>query len=74
MEKLIEMLDYYVNACDRSHTTEVRKAFYDQATGATQMFCFMNIELEPQVLRLWDNVYRPKFEELVYKFKPAGDL
>ena len=66
MDKLIEMLDYYVSACGNSHTKEMRRTFFDQATGAAQMFCLTNIKDEPKVLALWDNTYRPKFENLVY--------
>ena len=66
MDKLIEMLDYYVHACGNSHTKEVRRAFFDQATGAAQMFCLLNIKDEPKVMALWDNTYRPQFEQMVY--------
>ena len=66
MEKLIELLDYYVNACVNAQTRETKRTFFDQATGATQMFCYLNIKDEAKVLALWDNFYRPKFENLVY--------
>jgi hypothetical protein len=66
MDKLIEMLDYYVSACGNSHTKEMRRTFFDQATGAAQMFCFMDSTNESQVMALWNDTYRPKFENLVY--------
>lgn len=66
MEKLIDMLNYYLNACERSKTATVRRTFFDQATGAAQMFCFMDSTDEPQVMALWNDTYRPKFEQLVY--------
>jgi hypothetical protein len=66
MEKLIEMLNYYVNACASAKDTSTKRTFYDQATGAVQMYCLMNIVDEPKVLPLWDETYRPRFENLVY--------
>lgn len=66
MDKLIEMLDYYVNACASVKDTPTRRTFYDQATGAVQMYCLLNIADEPKVLPLWDGTYRPKFEQMVY--------
>ena len=66
MNKLIEMLNYYVNACANAKDTATRRTFFDQATGAVQMYCFMSINDEAKVLPLWDETYRPKFENLVY--------
>lgn len=66
MEKLIEMLNYYLTACKNAKTYTLRRTFFDQATGATQMYCLLNIEQEHQVVALWDNSYRTQFEELVY--------
>lgn len=66
MEKLIEMLDYYINACTHAKDFTTKRTFFDQATGAVQMFCFMNIADEAKVLPLWDKTYRPRFENLVY--------
>lgn len=65
MEKLIEMLNYYLNACASAKDRTTRRTFFDQATGATQMFCFMNIKDEAQVLPMWED-YRERFEQLVY--------
>jgi len=69
MEKLIDMLNYYLNACKNAKTYTLRRTFFDQATGATQMYCFMSVQDEPKVLPLWDETYRPQFEELVYSTK-----
>lgn len=66
MEKLIEMLDYYVNACARAQDFATQRTFYDQATGAMLMYCYLNITDEAKVLPLWDETYRPKFEKIVY--------
>jgi hypothetical protein len=66
MEKLIEMLNYYVNACANAKDPATKRTFFDQATGAVQMYCLMNIADEPKVLPLWDETYRPRFENLVY--------
>lgn len=66
MEKLIQMLDYYVRACARAQDFATQRTFYDQATGAMQMYCYLNITDEAKVLPLWDETYRPKFEKIVY--------
>lgn len=66
MDKLIEMLNYYVNACASAKDTPTRRTFFDQATGAVQMYCLLNTKNEPKVVALWDNTYRPKFEAMVY--------
>ena len=66
MDKLIEMMEYYLHACVRTDSLIERRTFFDQATGATQMYCLLNIKDEPKVLALWDNHYRPEFENLVY--------
>ena len=66
MEKLIEMLNYYVNACANAKDTVTKRTFFDQATGAVQMYCYLNITDEAKVLPLWDETYRPRFENLVY--------
>ena len=66
MDKLIEMLEYYMTACitAKDHTT--KRTFFDQATGAMQMYCYLNIQQEYQVVGLWDMHYRPEFEKIVY--------
>ena len=66
MEKLIEMLNYYVNACANAKDTATKRTFFDQATGAVQMYCYLNITDEAKVLPLWDETYHPRFEKLVY--------
>ena len=66
MDKLIEMLNYYVNACANATDYPTRRTFFDQAFGAVQMYCYLNIKDEAKLLPLWDNTYRPKFEAMVY--------
>lgn len=66
MDKLIEMLNYYVNACANANDAATRRTFFDQATGAVQMYCFLNIKNESKAVTLWDNIYRPKFEAIVF--------
>ena len=66
MKNLIAILDYYCNACHRATDYPTRRTFFDQATGAVQMYCLLNIKNESKVVALWDNIYRPKFEAIVY--------
>lgn len=66
MDKLIQMLDYFLKACERATDTRTRRTFFDQATGAVQMYCLLNINEEHQVFALWDETYYPKFDNLVY--------
>lgn len=46
MDKLIQMLDYFLKACERATDTRTRRTFFDQATGAVQMYCLLNITEE----------------------------
>lgn len=66
MEKLIQMLDYYVRACKTTADRRTREKYFNQAYGSVQMFCLLNIKQENQVSALWDETYRPQFENLVY--------
>ncbi len=66
MENLIIMLDYFLKACERATDTRTRRTFFDQATGAMQMYCLLNLDEEHQVFVLWDTTYYPKFDKLVY--------
>ena len=66
MEKLIEMLDYYVRACKNNSDRNIREKFYDQAFGATEMYMRLNGEDEQKVCDMWMATYRPQFIELVY--------
>ena len=76
MEKLIMMLDFYVRACKTTTDRRTREKYYDQAFGATDMFCLLNTKDEKEVQALWNDNYRPRFEDLVYGLilHPAEDL
>ena len=42
------------------------KVAFDQAFGGVQLFCELNPDLEYEVVNLWYNEYKPKFEKIVY--------
>lgn len=66
MDKLTEMLDYYISACHRNPDRTMRKAFFDQAFGAAEMFARLNPQDENAVYDMWLITYRPLFEQYVY--------
>ena len=67
MEKLTDMLDYYVRACRRNaHDRHLCERFFDQAYGATEMYSLLNPEEENMVADMWVTTYRPQFEAFVF--------
>lgn len=66
MDKLIEMLDYYIKACQRNSERRIREKFFDQAFGAAEMYTRLNPQDEIVVYDMWMTTYRPQFEQMVY--------
>ena len=72
MEKLIDMLNYYLTACKRATDHQTRRTFFDQATGACQYHLMISHDDQKKVEKMWDN-YKAKFEALVYQpASPSG--
>jgi hypothetical protein len=66
MNTLINYLDYLVRAVGHADDIRFKRSFYDQAFGAVQYQMFLHPNDEKRVQKLWEEVYRPKFEKLVY--------
>lgn len=68
MNTLINYLDYLVRLLKLAYNTDNKKALFNQAYGACQyhMLCHPDNVTEEKVTTLWNDVYRPKFEQAIY--------
>lgn len=64
MEKLINYLNITLNAA--KNPCFEAKIFYNQAFGAVQYHLFQFPCDEAEVVKLWDEVYKPQFEMEMY--------
>ena len=74
-EKLIEHLDRKLEQVRLAMNTEEGRAnmavvCYDQAFGAVELAGWLvyqdNPELEQEILKMWNDEYRIKFEEIIW--------
>ena len=74
-EKLIEHLDRKLEQARRTMNTwadsaDMAAAFYDQAFGAVELASWLTYEdspeLEKEILKMWNEEYRIKFEEIIW--------
>ena len=74
-EKLIEHLDRKLEQVRRTMNTwedsaDMAIAFYNQALGAVELAGWLvyqdNPELEQEILKMWNEEYRIKFEEIIW--------
>lgn len=74
-EKLIEHLDRKLEQVRLAMNTEEGSAnmavvFYDQAFGAVELASWLTYEdspeLEKEILKMWNDEYRIKFEEIIW--------
>ena len=74
-EKLIEHLDIKLEQVRRTMNTwedsaDMAIAFYNQALGAVELAGWLfyqdNPELEQEILKMWNDEYRIKFEEIIW--------
>lgn len=74
-EKLIEHLDRKLEQVRRTMNTwadsaDMAVAFYDQAFGAVELASWLTYEdspeLEKEILEMWNDEYRIKFEEIIW--------
>ena len=67
MNTLIIMLDRQFSDCKKyADSYSFRRTYYDQAFGMVRMFIALYPNEELQVTKLWNEVYKPQFENLVY--------
>lgn len=62
-DALIRFLDYYLKVCKKWKFPE--HAFH-QAFGGLMMFCELYPNEEEKAYKLWNEVYKPQFEKVVY--------
>lgn len=74
-EKLIEHLDRKLEQVRLAMNTEEGSAnmavvFYDQAFGAVELASWLTYEdspeLEKEILKMWNDEYRIKFEKIIW--------
>ena len=74
-EKLIEQLDRKLKQVRLAMNTgeggaDMAVAFYDQALGAVEFAGWLvyqeNPELEQEIIKMWNDEYRIKFEEIIW--------
>ena len=74
-EKLVEQLDRKLEQIRLAMNTgengvNMAVAFYDQAFGAVELASWLTYEdspeLEKEILRMWNDEYRIKFEKIIW--------
>ena len=74
-EKLMEHLDIKLEQVRRTMNTwedsaDMAIAFYNQALGAVELAGWLvdqdNPEMEQEILKMWNEEYRIKFEEIIW--------
>ena len=66
MNTLINALDRQLEQCKKENLKDFRKTYFDQAFGMAQMACFFYPNDHKHIEALWEEVYRPAFEKIVY--------
>ena len=74
-EKLIEQLDRKLEQVRQvmntwENSTDMAVAFYNQAFGAVEMAGWLTYENSPEteqeIIKMWNDEYRIKFEEIIW--------
>ena len=74
-EKLMEHLDRKLEQVQRTMNTwadgaDMAVSFYNQALGAVEFVGWLvyqdNPEMEQEILKMWNDEYRIKFEEIIW--------
>ena len=67
MITLINQLDRHLSMCKKyADSHSLRRTYFDQAFGMLTMYCALYPNNYQKAEQLWDEVYRPQFEALVY--------
>ena len=67
MITLINQLDRHLSMCKKyADSHSLRRTYFDQAFGMLTMYCALYPNNYQKAEKLWDEVYRPQFEALVY--------
>lgn len=65
MNTLIDLLNYYLSLVKHGDD-KTRIVFYNQAFGAVQYHSFLFPSQHCELEKLWNETYKPQFEQLVY--------
>ena len=74
MNTLIMTLDRQLKWCKDETLKGFRRTYFDQAFGMVQMACCFYPNDHKRIVNLWEDVYRPQFEKLVYEGVNADEL
>ena len=71
MKKLIAFIEEAFNSLDRLDTISEKRSIFDQCFGATNFICSWLVSVDEteqaiQIAELWNEVYKPRFEEKIY--------
>ena len=74
MNTLIVALDRQLKWCKNEFATDTRRTYFHQAFGMVSLACCFYPNDHERIANLWDDVYRPQFEKLIYEGVNADDL
>lgn len=66
MNTLINALDRNLKWCKDEYHPTAKRASFDQAFGMAQMACSFYPQESKKIEKLWEEVYKPQFEKLIY--------
>ena len=67
MNTLINCLDSHLRDCRMyADSTSLRRTYFDQAFGMLTMYNALYPNDFAKTEKLWNEVYRPQFEEIIY--------
>lgn len=67
MTTLINLLDRHLRQCKKyADSQSLKRTYFDQAFGMLTMYCALYPNNSQKAENLWDEVYRPQFEAILW--------
>lgn len=67
MNTLILMLDRHLDYCKKfAMSQSLKRTYFDQAFGMLTMYCALYPNDYSKAEKLWEEVYRPQFEKILW--------
>lgn len=67
MTTLINLLDRHLRQCQKyADNQSLKRTYFDQAFGMLTMYCALYPNNDQKAEKLWDEVYRPQFEKILW--------
>lgn len=67
MQTLISYLDRHLAMCKKyADSQSLKRTYFDQAFGMLTMYCGLHPNQYAKAEKLWDEVYRPQFETIMW--------